>query len=89
MNETTGVKRNALFSWSLTGKNSQWHVRFADYLQRVISIFDNNVHMILEHVDGTLHKLHHPSGLFASFIVWLRVVDLLANFDVNKRRHLV
>ena len=55
----------------------------------MVSIFDGNVHVVLEHVGRNLHKLKYPLGLFTASVIGLSVVDLLSNFYMDKGRHFV
>jgi len=55
----------------------------------MVSIFHNDVHLMLEHVRCNFHKLESPSGLLTTTNAWLGVVNLMADFNVNEWRHFV
>jgi hypothetical protein len=89
VNEAASVKLDSLFTRSMLSEDAQGNVGFTDCLHGVTLVLDDDVHMVLEHVGGDLHELHHPSGLLTSVMGGLGVPNLLADLDVDEGRHLV
>lgn len=89
VDKATCVELDSLFTRSVLSEDAEGHVGFTDGLHGVSLIFDDDVHVVLEHVGGDVHELHNPSGFLTTVMGGLRVEDLLANLDVNEGRHLV
>ena len=87
--ESSSIELNSLFSGTLLGENSQWDVCLANGLQGVSLIFNDDVHVLLEHSNGDFHEGHHPPGLLSAFLADGRVPHHIADLDVNEGRHLV
>ena len=87
--KTTSVELDHLFLGSEASEDAQGNVSLSDRLHGVSLVFNDDVHVVLEHVGRNFHERHGPVGFFSAVMAGLGVVDLLADFDVDEGRHFV
>jgi hypothetical protein len=61
------------------------YVCLSDNLKRVISVLDENVHVMVEHVDRDPHELSFPSWHFASHVARNGIEDHMFDLNFDKR----
>lgn len=87
--EATSVELDHLFLRSEACKNAQGNVCLSDGFHGVSLVFDDDVHVILEHIGRDFHVRQGPVRFLTAVMAGLGVVDLLTDSDVDEGGHFV